>query len=349
MEFISIAGRKIGPSYPPFIVAEMSGNHNQSLNRALELVRAAAAAGVHAVKLQTYTADTMTIDGTGPEFSIGGGTQPWAGSSLYSLYSTAYTPWEWHQPIFDLCQELGLIAFSTPFDSTAVDFLETLNVPCYKIASFENTDVPLLRRVAKTGKPMIISTGLATLSELDELMQTIQDAGCREVLLLKCTSTYPAEPQNSHLRTLPHLQSMFDCPVGLSDHTLGNGVATAAVALGAAVVEKHFTLRRADGGVDATFSAEPEELAELVRETEQAWQALGRIHYGPTPAEENSLVYRRSLYFVTDLKAGDIIREDTVRSIRPGLGLPTKYLDWVVGRRVVADVKRGTPVSWELL
>lgn len=349
MQSMMIAGRNIGSSYPPFVIAEMSGNHNHSLEKALEIVRAAAAVGAHAVKLQTYTADTMTLDIDGGEFHIDDPASPWHGKSLYELYKEAYTPWEWHQPIFDLCKELGLIAFSTPFDASAVDFLESLNVPCYKIASFENTDLPLLRKVASTGKPMIISTGMATLAELEELVQTVRDAGCKELVLLRCTSTYPASPEESHLRTLPHLQSMFDLQVGLSDHTLGIGVAIAAVAMGATVIEKHFTLCRADGGVDSSFSIEPEEMRALVHETEQAWLALGGIHYGPTEREKSSLAHRRSLYFVKELHAGDVITEDAVRSIRPGLGLPTKFTDWVVGRKVAVDVKRGTPVQWDLL
>lgn len=349
MQPIMIAGRKIGPSYPPFIIAEMSGNHNHSLQRALEIVRAAAVAGAHAVKLQTYTADSMTLDINEGEFRIDDPASLWHGKSLYHLYNEAYTPWEWHQPIFDLCKELGLLAFSTPFDASAVDFLESLNVPCYKIASFENTDLPLIKKVAATGKPLIISTGMATLTQLDELVQTVQDAGGKDLILLKCTSTYPASPEESHLRTLPHLQAMFDCQVGLSDHTLGIGVAIAAVAMGATVIEKHFTLHRADGGVDSAFSIEPEELRSLVQETEQARLALGEIHYGPTKREIASLTHRRSLYFVKDLNAGDIITEDAIRSIRPGLGLPTKFTDWVVGRRVAMDVKRGTPVRWDLL
>ncbi len=349
MQPIIIAGRQIGPSYPPFIIAEMSGNHNHSLQRALEIVQAAAGAGAHAVKLQTYTADSMTLDVDEGEFRIDDPASLWHGKSLYHLYHEAYTPWEWHQPIFDLCKELGLVAFSTPFDASAVDFLESLNVPCYKIASFENTDLPLIKKVAATGKPLIISTGMATLTELDELVQTVQDAGGKDLILLKCTSTYPASPEESHLRTLPHLQAMFDCQVGLSDHTLGIGVAIAAVAMGATVIEKHFTLRRADGGVDSAFSLEPEELRTLVQETQQARLALGEIHYGPTKREIASLAHRRSLYFVKNLHAGDIITEDAIRSIRPGLGLPTKFADWIVGRRVTVDVKRGTPVKWDLL
>lgn len=312
-------------------------------------MRAAAAAGAHAVKLQTYTADTMTIDLDEREFHIGHKRDPWQGYSLYKLYQQAYTPWEWHKPIFDLCSELGMIGFSTPFDVTAVDFLESLDVPCYKVASFEMTDLQLVRKLASTGKPMIVSTGMATLAELEDLVHTVHDAGGKELALLRCTSTYPATPQDSDLRTLPHLQAMFDCQVGLSDHTMGIGVAVAAVALGATMIEKHFTLNRADGGVDASFSAEPDELQTLVKETKHAWQALGRVRYGPTEQEKGSLVYRRSLYFVRDLKAGEVITADAIRSIRPGLGLPTKFADWIVGRQVAADVRRGTPVSWDLL
>ncbi|WP_029421611.1 pseudaminic acid synthase [Alicyclobacillus macrosporangiidus] len=346
---IKLGDKIIGPDHPPFIIAEMSGNHNHSLDRALEIVRAAAAAGAHAVKLQTYTADTMTLDIHDGEFRIDDLNSLWRGNSLYKLYQEAYTPWEWHKPIFDLCRELGLVAFSTPFDASAVDFLESLDVPCYKIASFENTDLPLIRKVAATGKPMIISTGMATLAELDELVQTAREAGCRDIVLLRCTSTYPASPTDSHLRTLPHLRAMFGCEVGLSDHTMGIGVAVAAVALGASVIEKHFTLRRSDGGVDSEFSMEPEEMRALVQETKKAWEALGHVHYGPTERERPSLALRRSLYFVKDLKKGDTITPDAIRSIRPGHGLPPKYQDLVVGRRVTSDVKRGTPVRWDLL
>lgn len=346
---IEISGRKIGRDHPPFIIAEMSGNHNQSLDRALEIVESAAKAGAHALKIQTYTPDTMTIDLNEREFHISDPKSLWAGKSLYHLYGEAYTPWEWHRPIFDRAKALGLIPFSTPFDDTAVDFLEGLNVPCYKIASFENTDLPLIRRVAATGKPLIISTGMANVAELDETVRAARGAGCKALILLKCTSTYPATPKNTHIVTIPHLRELFDCEVGLSDHTMGVGVSVAGVALGATVIEKHFTLRRADGGVDSTFSLEPAEMAQLVVETERAWQALGRVTYGPIEAEEKSLQFRRSLYVVRDLKAGDLLTRENVRAIRPGLGLPTKYLDQVLGKTVKEDVKRGTALAWELM
>lgn len=346
---MSIAGRAIGSYQPPFIIAEMSGNHNQSLERALEIVEAAAKTGAHALKIQTYTPETMTLDLDEREFHISDPNSLWAGNSLYKLYGEAYTPWEWHKPIFDRARELGIIAFSTPFDDTAVDFLESLNVPCYKIASFENTDLPLIRRVAATGKPLIISTGMATIAELDETVRAARGAGCRDLILLKCTSTYPATPENTNILTIPHMREMFECEVGLSDHTMGVGVSVASVALGATVVEKHFTLSRADGGVDSSFSMEPAEMAQLVVETERAWQALGKVSYGATAAEQKSIVFRRSLYVVQDLKAGAVLTKDNVRAIRPGLGLPTKYLPQIIGKVVTQDIKRGTALSWDLI
>jgi len=346
---INIAGRKIGPGHPPFIIAEMSGNHNQSLDRALSIVEAAAKAGAHAVKLQTYTADTMTLDIAEKEFFINDPDSLWNGKSLYELYKVAYTPWEWHKPIFERCSELGLIYLSTPFDETAVDFLEELNVPCYKIASFENTDIPLIRKVAATGKPMIISTGMATIAELDEIVHTAREAGCRDLILLKCTSSYPATPGNTNILTIPHMAKMFDCQVGLSDHTMGIGAAVASIALGATMIEKHFTLSRADGGVDSAFSMEPDEMHALVAETERAWQALGKISYGPTEKEKKSLTFRRSLYIVQDMKKGDILTKENLRAIRPGLGLTPKYYVTLLGKRVNRDVTRGTAVNWELV
>lgn len=345
---IKIADRLISRNHAPFIIAEMSGNHNQSLERALEIVGAAAKAGVHALKLQTYTPDTMTINLDEREFHISDPGSPWADTSLYKLYGEAYTPWEWHKPIFDRARELGMIAFSTPFDDTAVDFLENLDVPCYKIASFENTDMPLIRRVAATGKPLIISTGMATVAELDETVHAAREAGCKDLILLKCTSTYPAAAANANILTIPHLRELFGCEVGLSDHMMGIGVSVASVALGAAVIEKHFTLKRADGGMDSSFSMEPAEMAQLVVETGRAWQALGQVSYGLTEAEKKSLQYRRSLYVVQDIKAGDVLSRENVRAIRPGLGLPAKYLEQVLGKAVKQDVKRGTALSWSL-
>ena len=346
---VRIADRLVGCAYVPFIIAEMSGNHNQSLERALEIVEAAAKTGAHALKIQTYTPDTMTIDLDEREFHISDPKSLWTGTSLYELYGKAYTPWEWHKPIFDRARQLGIIAFSTPFDDTAVDFLESLDVPCYKIASFENTDLPLIRRVAVTGKPLIISTGMATVAELDETVRAAREAGCRDLILLKCTSTYPATAANTNILAIPHLRELFGCEVGLSDHTMGVGVSVASVALGATVIEKHFTLCRADGGVDSAFSLEPAEMAQLVVETERAWQALGQVIYGPIEAEKESIQFRRSLYVVQDLKVGDVLTKANVRAIRPGLGLPTKYLAQVLGKTVKQDVKRGTALWWDLI
>jgi N-acetylneuraminate synthase len=344
-----IADRLIGRDHAPFVIAEMSGNHNQSLDRALEIVEAAAKSGAHALKIQTYTPDTMTLDLDEREFHISDPRSLWEGTSLYKLYGDAHTPWEWHKPIFDRARELDVIPFSTPFDDTAVDFLESLDVPCYKIASFENTDLPLIRRVAATGKPLIISTGMAAVAELDETVRAAREAGCTDLILLKCTSTYPATAGDTNILTIPHLRDMFDCEVGLSDHTMGVGVSVASVALGASVIEKHFTLNRADGGVDSTFSMEPDEMEQLVVETERAWQALGQVSYGPTAAEKKSIQFRRSLYVVQALKAGDLLTPENVRAIRPGLGLPTKYLEQVLGMKVKQDIGRGTALSWNHL
>lgn len=346
---ITVANRTIGSNHPPFIVAEMSGNHNQSLDRALAIVEAAARAGAHGLKLQTYTPDTMTLDIDDGDFHIEDPGSLWQGTSLYRLYGQAYTPWEWHEPIFKRCRELGLIAFSTPFDASAVDFLESLDVPAYKVASFENTDLPLIRKIAKTGKPMIISTGMATVAELDETVRLARETGCQDIILLKCTSTYPASPEDTNILTIPHMRELFEVQVGLSDHTMGVGVAVASVALGATLIEKHFTLARADGGVDAAFSLEPDELHSLVVETERAWQALGRVCYGQTEKEKRSLQFRRSLYVVKDIKAGEVFTKENLRAIRPGRGLPPKYYDKLLGRKLGRDVSRGTPVSWDLL
>jgi N-acetylneuraminate synthase len=346
---IEVAGRRIACGEPPFVVAEMSGNHNRSLDRALAIVDAAADAGAHALKIQTYTADTMTIDSDRAGFRIEEAGSLWQGRSLHDLYDEAHTPWEWHAAIFERCRARGLIGFSAPFDASAVDFLETLAVPLYKIASFENTDIPLVRKVAKTGKPIIISTGMATQAELDETVREARAAGCRELVLLKCTSTYPASPECSNLRTIPDRRERYECEVGLSDHTAGIGAAVAAVALGASVIEKHFTLSRAEGGVDSAFSLEPNELAALVQETGRAWLALGEVSYGPSEPELKSLVFRRSLYVVQDLRAGDVLTHENLRAIRPGLGLPPRHIDELLGRRVAHDIARGTPMSWDLL
>ena len=346
---ITIAGRAIGRGHAPFVIAEMSGNHNQSLDRALAIVDAAAEAGAHALKIQTYTPDTMTLDLNEREFHIADPGSLWTGRSLYDLYGEAYTPWEWHAPILERAKARGIIAFSTPFDDTAVDFLERLEVPCYKIASFENTDLPLIRRVAATDKPLIISTGMATVGELDETVRAARTAGCTELVLLKCTSTYPASPANTHILTIPHLRELFNCEVGLSDHTAGVGVSVASVALGATVIERHFTLDRSDGGVDSAFSLEPREMSQLVAESERAWRALGQVTYGASEAEKKSIQFRRSLYIVKDLKAGDLLTRDNVRAIRPGWGLPTRHLEDLMGRAVAKDVARGTALAWDLL
>jgi len=346
---MKIADRPVGGGAAPLVIAEMSGNHNRSLERALQIVDAAAAAGAHALKIQTYTADTMTLDVSAGEFSIRDKNSLWNGKTLYQLYQEAHTPWEWHAPIFERARRHGMIGFSSPFDESAVDFLENLGVPCYKIASFENTDIPLIRKVAATGKPMIISTGMATAEELDESVRTARKAGARDIVLLKCTSTYPATPDDTNILTIPDMRARFGCEVGLSDHTMGIGVAVASVALGACALEKHFTLRRADGGVDSAFSLEPEEFRSLVIEAERAWQALGAVRYGATEKEKNSLAFRRSLYVVRDLRAGEVLTRDNVRAIRPGLGLPPKHLDSILGKKITRDAPRGTPLTRDLV
>ena len=346
---MNIAQFHIGRNSPPFIIAEMSGNHNQSLERALAIVDAAAAAGAHAIKLQTYTADTMTLDVRGGEFEITDGDSLWAGENLHDLYKQACTPWEWHKSIMDRARGHGMVCFSSAFDETAVDFLESLDVPAYKIASFENNHLPLIRKVAATGKPVIMSTGMATLAELDEAVRTAREAGCQDLVLLKCTNTYPATPENTNVLTVPHMRELFGCEVGLSDHTMGVGAAIAAVAHGATVVEKHFTLARADGGVDSTFSLEPAELTALVVETERAWQSLGGVAYGPTEAEKKSIVFRRSLYIARDMEAGEVLTTENLRIVRPGLGLAPRHYEQLLGRRLGQAVRKGTPLSWDLL
>ncbi len=327
----------------------MSGNHNRSLDRALAIVDAAASAGAHAIKLQTYTADTLTMDVRTEGFTIADEGSLWKGRNLYDLYKEAYTPWEWHAPIFARAREKGIVAFSSPFDETAVDFLETLGAPAYKIASFENVHLPLIRKAAATGKPLIISTGMATMEELADAVRAARDAGCRDLILLKCTSTYPATPEDTNLSTIPDMRATFGCEIGLSDHTMGVGVSVAAVALGATLIEKHFTLARADGGVDSAFSLEPAELQALVVETGRAAAAMGKISYGPTEAEKKSLVFRRSLFVTRDMEAGELLTADCVRIIRPGTGLPPKELEKVLGRRFKVRVLRGTPLSWDII
>jgi pseudaminic acid synthase len=331
------------------VIAEMSGNHNQSLDRALEIVDAAAGAGAHAVKLQTYTADTITLDVHTDEFLIADESSLWDGNSLHKLYDSAHTPWEWHAPIMERAKLRGLLCFSSPFDESAVDFLESLDVPAYKIASFENNHLPLIRKAAATGKPMIMSTGMATIAELDEAVSTAHAAGCSQLVLLKCTSTYPASPCNTNVRTIPHMRELFGCEVGLSDHTMGVGTAIAAVALGASMIEKHFTLSRADGGVDSAFSLEPAEFATLVEETERAWMSLGAVTYGPTEAEIKSLIFRRSLYVAEDMKRGEKFTRKSLRVVRPGKGLHPRFYEQLLGKPVIRDVHKGTPVDWALI
>ena len=346
---VSIGGVEVGRDHQPFVIAEMSGNHNHSLERAMALVDAAADAGAHALKLQTYTADTITLDVKRDEFVIDNPDSPWVGRSLHDLYSEAYTPWEWHDAIFKHASVRGLIAFSSPFDESAVDFLEGLDCPCYKIASFELTHIPLIRKCAQTGKPLILSTGMATELEIAEAVGAARGAGADDILLLKCTSTYPASPSDSDIATIPAMRERFGCEVGISDHTMGIGVSVAAVAFGAVAIEKHFTLRRADGGVDSAFSLESSELASLVAESERAWQAIGTVRYGPTGKQKDSLRFRRSLYVACDMTAGDTFTVENLRVVRPGLGLPPKYYDAILGRRALTDVARGTPVSWDLV
>jgi pseudaminic acid synthase len=349
MNDFKIGCRTVGQSHSPFVIAEMSGNHNQSLDRAFAIIDAAAKSGAHAVKLQTYTPDTMTIQSAGGLFNIDDEDSLWKGRNLYELYKEAHTPWEWHAPLFEYAQKKGLIIFSTPFDETAVDFLEELKVDAYKVASFENTDVPLLKKVASTGKPVIMSTGLATLSDLDNAVSILRNGGCKDLVLLKCTSTYPATPENTNLLTIPHLQQMFNCHVGLSDHTMGIGAAVASVALGARVIEKHFTLNRADGGVDSTFSIEPAELESLVIESERAFLSLGKIQYGIQEVEKKSLRFKRSLYVVKDIQAGEIFTAENIRVIRPGDGLPPKYYETILGKTARTSLLKGTPLNWDTL
>jgi pseudaminic acid synthase len=349
MKDIVIQNRIIGVNHKPFIIAEMSGNHNQSLDKALEIVREAYRCGADAVKLQTYTPDTMTINSTGGLFTITDKDSLWYGRDLYELYGEAYTPWEWHQQIFDLANELGIIIFSTPFDETSVDFLESLNVPAYKIASFENTDWPLLKKVAKTKKPVIISLGGATLSNISESISVLRENGCEDLIVLKCTSTYPATPETTNLKTIPHLRDMFDCHVGLSDHTLGVGVAIASVSLGVSVIEKHFTLDRSEGGVDSAFSIEPAELKYLVEETAKVHDALGVINYGILDSEKSSLRFKRSIYVVEDINEGEILTKENIKIIRPGDGLETKYFDIVLGKKAKFPISKGSPLSWDMI
>jgi len=345
MEF-KIGNINIGQNHKPLVIAEMSGNHNQSLERALKIVEAAALAGAHVLKLQTYTADTMTMDVNKKDFQIDEDSSLWKGQSLYSLFEKAHTPWDWHKPIMDKAKSLNMLCFSTPFDESAVDFLEDLNVPAYKIGSFENTHIPLIKKVARTGKPVIISTGMASIAEIDHLVRILRSESCNEFALLKCTSTYPASAKNSNILTIPNMRDLFNCEVGLSDHTMGIGTSIAAVSHGATIVEKHFTTSRADGGVDSEFSMEPDEMKLLVRESFKAWESLGGISYGSTKDELDSTRYRRSIYVAIDIKKGHILKLEDLKIIRPGSGLEPKLIDVVVGLKVNEDIAKGTPLQW---
>lgn len=346
---IKIGNIVIGKNHKPFIIAEMSGNHNHSIDKAFEIIDAAAASGAHAVKLQTYTADTLTIDSSNDDFLIKDDKSLWKGRKLYELYQAAYTPWEWHKALFDRCRKLGMICFSTPFDDTSVDFLLDLGVDVFKIASFENNHLPLLKKVAKTGKPVIMSTGISSLADIELSVKTLKENGCEDLILLKCTSTYPASPENTNISTIPHMSELFDCHVGLSDHTLGIGVALGSVSFGARVIEKHFTIDRSQGGVDSAFSLEPTEFKILVEESERAFLAIGKVTYGIMDAELNSKKFKRSIYIVKDLKKGDVITAENIRIIRPGLGLSPKYFDLLLGKRVKQNINRGTAFTFNLI
>jgi pseudaminic acid synthase len=346
---IEIGGILVGDNHPPFIVAEMSGNHNHSLERALEIVDAAAEAGAHALKIQTYTPDTITLDLTDGDFFVRDEKNLWKGRTLYDLYQEAHTPWEWHKPIFDRCREKGLLYFSSPFDASAVDFLETLNVPAYKIASFELIDIPLIKKAAATGKPIIISTGMGSEPEIAEAVEAVKSQGNNQIILLKCTSSYPAEPKNANIKTIPYMREKFQVMAGLSDHSPGIGVAVASVSLGSVLIEKHFTLSRSDGGVDSSFSMEPQEFKALVDESKRAWQGLGRETFELTEKEIGSRTYRRSLYVSSDIKAGEVFGSSNVKSVRPGYGLSPKYFDFVLGKKAKHALKKGDRLTLECI
>ena len=341
---ISIDGRKIGTDYAPYIIAEMSANHNGSIENAFKIIEQAKRCGADAVKLQTYTADTITLNSRAPEFMIRGTL--WDGQSLHELYQKAHMPWDWHKPLFDFAREQGIAIFSSPFDFSAVDLLESLNAPAYKIASFEMVDLPLIRYVAQTGKPMIISTGMADADEIAEAVATAKSAGCRELVVLHCVSGYPAPAADYNLRTLPDMAARFGTLVGLSDHTLDNTTAVASVVLGACVIEKHFTLDRNGGGADDSFSLEPDGLQALCRDSKTAWQALGRVHYGLKSSEQGNVQFRRSLYFVKDMQKGDAIDETCIRSVRPGFGIAPKHFDELIGKRLTRNVQANTKTDW---
>ncbi|EBA13973.1 pseudaminic acid synthase [Roseobacter sp. CCS2] len=344
---IKIADRLISADQPPYVICELSANHNGSLDTALQMIDAAAATGCDAIKLQTYTADTITLKSDDEAFQITGGL--WDGRTLYDLYEEAHTPWDWHKSLFERAARHGMTMFSSPFDTTAVDFLVDLNAPAFKIASFEVIDLPLIRYVASTGKPMIMSTGMADEEEIGEAVQAARDGGCQDLLLLHCVSGYPAPAEDYNLRTIADMEARFGVPVGLSDHTLDNTTAVASIALGAVAIEKHFTLDRNGGGPDDSFSLEPAEFTQLCKSAKTAWQAIGQVDYGRKSSEQGNIKFRRSLYFVKDMKADDIVTADAVRSVRPGYGLPPKYTDKIIGARVTQAIRRNTPVSWDLL
>lgn len=346
-EYISISNQFIGKEHKPFIIAEMSGNHNQNIQRALEIVDAASESGASAIKLQTYTPDSLTLNLRGGDFEIKDKSSLWRGENLYDLYKKAYTPWDWHKAIFNRAREKNLICFSSPFCEEAVDFLEDLDVPAYKIASFENNHIPLIRKAASTGKPLIISTGLASLGELEQAVITARNSGCKELILLKCTSTYPASPKETNISTIKHLRKLFNCEVGISDHTFGIGVSVAAITLGASVIEKHFTLSRAEGGVDSKFSMEPNEFRQLVEEANRAWESIGEIKYGPTKSEEKSLIFRRSIYVAEDIRKGEKFSNKNLRIVRPGMGAPPHLLKTFLGKTANKNYRKGTPFNFE--
>ena len=339
----------INNNHEPFIIAEMSGNHNQSLERAVEIIHKASESGAHAIKLQTYTADTITLNVRKKEFLINDKNSLWYGESLYDLYNNAHTPWEWHEKLFEEAKKVGIICFTSPFSESAVDFLEDLNTPAYKIASFENSHLPLIKKIAATKKPIIISSGLATISELDESVKIIREYGCDNFAILKCTSSYPANPKHSNILSIPHMKKLFGCEIGLSDHTMGLGASIAAVSHGASIIEKHFTLKRSDGGVDSAFSLEPAEMEQLVVESKRAWESLGEIKYGPNKDDKNSLIFRRSVYISKNVKKGDKLTKKNLKVIRPGLGLAPKYYNILIGKKINKDAKKGTPFSWEFI
>ena len=347
MKKIEIAGRLIGPEYPPYLIAELSANHNGKLDTALKIIKEAKRAGADAVKLQTYTADTITLNSDAEEFQIHGGL--WDGKTLYQLYQEAHMPWEWHKPLFEHARQLDIMIFSSPFDNTAVDLLEDLNAPAYKIASFEAVDLPLIKYAASTGKPMIISTGMADAEEIKEAIDAAHESGCKELAILHCVSGYPAPAEDYNLRTIPDMIERFGLVTGLSDHTLDNATAVASVALGASIIEKHFTLDRNGDGPDDSFSLEPHELKNLVRDANTAWRALGGVHYSLSESEKGNVKFRRSLYVIKDMKEGDIFTDENLRSIRPGYGLPPKYLNKLLGKKASKAIQRGTPISLDLV